>query len=87
MQEQGLDPTGRVLLEPEGRNTAPAIAVAALSALASLNAAGGAAPDGEDVLLLVLPSDHVIGDAGVFARAVAQAAALRGGRAAGDLRH
>ncbi|MFR8275224.1 MAG: mannose-1-phosphate guanylyltransferase/mannose-6-phosphate isomerase [Desulfovibrio fairfieldensis] len=75
MQEQGLDPTGRVLLEPEGRNTAPAIAVAALSALASLNAAGGAAPDGEDVLLLVLPSDHVIGDAGVFARAVARAAA------------
>ncbi len=75
MQEQGLDPTGRVLLEPEGRNTAPAIAVAALSALASLNAVGGAAPDGEDVLLLVLPSDHVIGDAGVFARAVARAAA------------
>ena len=55
MQEQGLDPTGRVLLEPEGRNTAPAIAVAALSALASLNAVAERVPDGEDVLLLVLP--------------------------------
>ena len=75
MQEQGLDPTGRVLLEPEGRNTAPAIAVAALSALASVDEGDGTAPDGDDVLLLVLPSDHVIGDAGVFARAVARAAA------------
>lgn len=67
MQEQGLNPTGCVILEPEGRNTAPAIAVAALAAQARNR--------GEDVLLLVLPSDHVIREAGVFARAVAQAAA------------
>lgn len=86
MQEQGLDPTGRVLLEPEGRNTAPAIAVAALSALASLNAVGGAAPDGEDVLLLVLPSDHVIGDAGVFAALWPGPPPARR-KGAGDLRH
>jgi len=47
-----------LLLEPVGRNTAPAIAAAAL-------VAGG----GED-LLLVLPADHVIGDVPAFARAV-----------------
>ena len=70
MQEQGLDPTGRVILEPEGRNTAPAIAVAALAALEQNR--------GGDVLLLVLPSDHVIREDGAFARAVAQAAACAG---------
>src|SRR6187551_3249226 len=39
---------GPILLEPVGRNTAPAIAAAALVAAA----------DGSDPLLLVLPSDH-----------------------------
>ena len=39
-----------IILEPLGRNTAPAVAVAALQAMA----------DGEDPLLLVLPADHVI---------------------------
>lgn len=39
-----------IILEPAGRNTAPAIAIAALEAL----------KDGEDALLLVLPSDHVV---------------------------
>src|SRR3546814_5094819 len=39
-----------ILLEPVGRNTAPAIAAAALQASAQ----------GEDPLLLVLPSDHVV---------------------------
>jgi mannose-1-phosphate guanylyltransferase / mannose-6-phosphate isomerase len=42
-----------ILLEPIGRNTAPAVAVAALQATAS----------GEDPLLLVLAADHVIRDA------------------------
>ncbi|MDN5780434.1 MAG: mannose-1-phosphate guanylyltransferase/mannose-6-phosphate isomerase [Luteimonas sp.] len=49
-----------ILLEPVGRNTAPAIAAAALQA-----AAGG-----EDPLLLVLPSDHVVRDVPAFRNAV-----------------
>ncbi|KGM54334.1 mannose-1-phosphate guanyltransferase [Lysobacter daejeonensis GH1-9] len=53
-----------ILLEPVARNTAPAIAVAALEAMAG----------GNDPLLLVLPSDHVIVNAEGF-RQAAQAAA------------
>ena len=53
-------PVPAILLEPVGRNTAPAIAAAALQALA----------DGGDPLLLVLPSDHVVGDAEGFRNAV-----------------
>ena len=52
-----------IVLEPVGRNTAPAIAAAALQATA----------DGGDPLLLVLPSDHVVRDAEAF-RAAVQAA-------------
>lgn len=40
----------KILLEPEGRNTAPAIALAALMSIR----------DGQDPLLLVLPTDHRI---------------------------
>ena len=53
-----------IILEPAGRNTAPAIAVAALHALSKH----------EDALLLVLPSDHVIRDEPQFRAAVQQAA-------------
>lgn len=53
-----------ILLEPVGRNTAPAIAVAALEASA----------DGSDPLLLVLASDHVITDTAAFHAAVLAAA-------------
>ena len=52
-----------VLLEPVGRNTAAAIAAAALEALALDD-------DGQDPILLVLPADHVIRDENRFARAV-----------------
>ena len=52
-----------IVLEPIGRNTAPAIAAAALRAMAA----------GDDPLLLVLPSDHVVRDADAF-RAAVQAA-------------
>ncbi|MDN5863407.1 MAG: mannose-1-phosphate guanylyltransferase/mannose-6-phosphate isomerase, partial [Salinisphaera sp.] len=58
--------TATVMLEPVGRNTAPAVAACAFEALASV---------GPEARLLVLPSDHVIGDAPGFARAVACAAA------------
>ena len=47
-----------LVLEPTGRNTAPAIALAALAA------GGGAEP------LLVMPSDHVIGDVEAFHAAI-----------------
>lgn len=53
-----------ILLEPVGRNTAPAVAVAAMRALA----------DGSDPLLLVLPADHVIRDAEALRRTVSAAA-------------
>ncbi|CAN5303180.1 mannose-1-phosphate guanylyltransferase/mannose-6-phosphate isomerase [soil metagenome] len=52
-----------LVLEPVGRNTAPAIAVAAMRAMA----------DGGDPVLLVLPSDHVIADEPGFRAAVLQA--------------
>jgi mannose-1-phosphate guanylyltransferase/mannose-6-phosphate isomerase len=63
-------PAQAIVLEPVGRNTAPAIALAALSAL-SASAGHG---DG-DALLLVLPADHVIRDLGAFHAAVQVAAA------------
>jgi mannose-1-phosphate guanylyltransferase/mannose-6-phosphate isomerase len=56
----------RILLEPIGRNTAPAVAAAALDRVAA----------GEDPLLLVLPADHVIEDADALTDAVAVASAL-----------
>jgi mannose-1-phosphate guanylyltransferase/mannose-6-phosphate isomerase len=58
-------PSGAIVLEPVGRNTAPAIAAAALQATA----------DGADPLLLVLPSDHVVRDAWAFRDAVRRASA------------
>lgn len=54
----------RFLLEPAGRNTAPAIVLAALDI---------AARHGEDAQLLVLPADHLIRDLDAFAAAVAEA--------------
>jgi mannose-1-phosphate guanylyltransferase/mannose-6-phosphate isomerase len=54
------------LLEPCGRNTAPAIALAAYAALAR----AGAADAHADPVLLVLPADHVIRDAAAFRQAV-----------------
>ena len=49
MRQIGVEPEA-ILLEPMGRNTAPAVCVAALRALAR----------GDDPLLLVLAADHVI---------------------------
>ncbi len=61
-----------VVLEPFGRNTAPAIALAAHAALEATRRAEAAAPDGNngDPVLLVLPADHVIRDVPVFHKAV-----------------
>jgi mannose-1-phosphate guanylyltransferase/mannose-6-phosphate isomerase len=59
LQLDGLRPSA-ILLEPVGRNTAPAAAVAAIEA----------AKDGSDPVLLVMPSDHVIRDNEGFRAAV-----------------
>ena len=57
---------GALILEPEGRNTAPAVALAALHAVAQ---------DPESVLL-VLPADHLIRDVSAFVSAVGTALPL-----------
>jgi len=59
MRQIGVEPAA-ILLEPMGRNTAPAVAVAALQATAH----------GDDPLLLVLAADHVIQNAAGFRAAV-----------------
>lgn len=55
-----------IILEPVGRNTAPAIALAALTAI----------KQGQDPLLLVLAADHVIQDSETFHQAIAKATTL-----------
>lgn len=54
---------GNIILEPVGRNTAPAIALAALSAVAA----------GDDPILLVLAADHVFDNIDAFHQAVNRA--------------
>ncbi|MCW1874115.1 mannose-1-phosphate guanylyltransferase/mannose-6-phosphate isomerase [Erwinia sp. INIA-01] len=58
--------SNNIILEPVGRNTAPAIALAALSATAN----------GEDPLLLVLAADHVIENKDAFHHAIQLATPL-----------
>lgn len=65
LREKGIA-SANVILEPVGRNTAPAIALAALNAQAT----------GEDPLLLVLAADHVIEDTPAFHKAVSEATKL-----------
>ena len=57
-------PAVRYLLEPMGRNTAPAIAMAALASERD---------HGETAVLLVLPADHLIPDAAAFAACASEA--------------
>ena len=57
--EIGIAPAA-IILEPSARNTAPAIALAAIEA-------------GPDATLLVMPSDHVIADEAAFQAAIAAA--------------
>jgi mannose-1-phosphate guanylyltransferase len=56
----------KIILEPVGRNTAPAIAVAAFEAVMHQN----------DPIILVLPADHLIAESSVFHRAIEQAKLL-----------
>ena len=72
LREIGVAPEA-LILEPVGRNTAPAACIAALRLAAR-------EPDG---LMLVMPSDHAIGDLAAFRRAAERAAAAaRGGHLA-----
>ena len=64
-QLREIDRLGSIILEPVGRNTAPAIALAALSS-----------PEGEDPLMLVLAADHVIQDVAAFTKTVMNAIPL-----------
>ena len=64
-QLREIDKLGSIILEPIGKNTAPAIALAALSS-----------PEGEDPLLLVLAADHVIQDEAEFTNSVMNAIPL-----------
>ena len=56
-------PDALLILEPAARNTAPAIALAAIEA-------------GPDAILLVMPSDHVIADVTAFHAAIERAVSL-----------
>jgi mannose-1-phosphate guanylyltransferase len=64
MRQQNLHPS--ILLEPVGRNTAPAIALAAIKALADVKASASQ----EAPVLLVLAADHVIEDIEAFQQCV-----------------
>lgn len=59
LEQAGL-PAGRIWLEPQGRNTAPAIALAALDV----------AQTAPDALMLVLPADHAVTPQASFAASV-----------------
>ena len=59
-------PAAAILVEPTGRNTAPAVALAALAAQARVKEQGG----DSSPLLLVLPADHVVLDQPAFRAAV-----------------
>lgn len=58
-------PPKAILLEPQGRGTAPALTLAAVHAVTA-----------DDPVLLVMPADHVIAGAGAFQRAVESGVAL-----------
>jgi len=64
LQSQNKLSGSHILLEPVGRNTAPAIALAAIQAKKV----------DQDAILLVMPADHVIKEPSIFATAVEKAA-------------
>ncbi|ABM02614.1 mannose-6-phosphate isomerase, type 2 / mannose-1-phosphate guanylyltransferase (GDP) [Psychromonas ingrahamii 37] len=68
MRLGGYDHSG-IILEPVGRNTAPAIALAALRAVNN-------AVDGEEPVLLILAADHIIENEEAFKTSVAKALLL-----------
>jgi mannose-1-phosphate guanylyltransferase/mannose-6-phosphate isomerase len=67
LRQLDLQPSA-LILEPQGRNTAPALALAALQAVTV----------DSDSILLVLPADHLITDVGAFIAAVEKSLPLAG---------
>ena len=65
LRNAGVD-NGEIVLEPIGRNTAPAVAIAALQAIKS----------DPEAILLVLPADHIILQREAFVSAVQEALPL-----------
>lgn len=61
-----LDKPGTIVLEPIGRNTAPALTIASLAAI----------KNGANPILLVMPADHVITDVPAFQSVVSQGSLL-----------
>lgn len=59
-------PAKAIILEPVARNTAPAIAVAAIAAMS----------ENREAVIAVMPSDHVVGDGEAFLAAVKKAGAV-----------
>ena len=66
LNETGKAPKVSYLLEPKGRNMAPAIALWLFDIFKRLH--------GDDAVCLVLAADHLISDDAAFEKAVAQAA-------------
>jgi mannose-1-phosphate guanylyltransferase/mannose-6-phosphate isomerase len=63
-QLQAIDINAQFILEPAGRNTAPAVALAAIAAN----------EEGESPILLIMPADHVIRDSKAFHAAISEGA-------------
>jgi mannose-1-phosphate guanylyltransferase/mannose-6-phosphate isomerase len=66
MEDVGIPADGRIITEPAGRNTAPAILLACLQIRAAV----------EDAVLAVFPADHVIGNVSAFHANLAAAVEL-----------
>jgi len=68
MREINIDPSA-IILEPFGKNTAPAVAISAIKASEIAKEIDSNVAD--DAVILVLPADHVIEDTDAFHKAIA----------------
>ena len=71
LRELGTDASAKLLLEPVGRNTAPAMTLAALQAEAS----------GREAVLVVVPADQTVTDGAAFGKAMTEAVRVAAGGA------
>jgi mannose-1-phosphate guanylyltransferase/mannose-6-phosphate isomerase len=69
LEEEGVKPKS-IILEPDGRNTAPAITIASIEAMKNNVGFSDEKGDREDNVLLIMPSDHLIKDVDGFLEAV-----------------
>ncbi|MCP4367736.1 MAG: mannose-1-phosphate guanylyltransferase/mannose-6-phosphate isomerase [Deltaproteobacteria bacterium] len=66
IEEIGVRPAGKIITEPCGRNTAPAILLAVLNII----------KDEKDAILSIFPADHIIRDIDIFHRKLKSAILL-----------